>query len=81
MVKADGLAAGKGVYVAMSEEEAFKAVDEILVDRVFGSAGALSVSLLASELSCHLQNANLTRFVLDKQEIGLFKACLRSTRH
>ncbi len=39
VVKADGLAAGKGVIVAMSEEQAITAVDNIMLDRVFGSAG------------------------------------------
>lgn len=39
VVKADGLAAGKGVVVAQSKEEAFKAIDDILLDHVFGSAG------------------------------------------
>ena len=40
VVKADGLAAGKGVIVAMSEEQAIAAVDEIMLDKVFGAAGA-----------------------------------------
>ncbi|MDI9641925.1 MAG: phosphoribosylamine--glycine ligase [Archaeoglobales archaeon] len=39
VVKADGLAAGKGVYVCDSIEEAIRAVDEIMVERKFGSAG------------------------------------------
>ncbi len=39
VVKADGLAAGKGVVVAQSVEEAEAAVDAMLVDAVFGSAG------------------------------------------
>ncbi len=39
VVKADGLAAGKGVVVAMTEDEAMKAVDEIMKDRRFGDAG------------------------------------------
>ena len=40
VVKADGLAAGKGVIVAMSEEQAIAAVDDIMLDKVFGAAGA-----------------------------------------
>lgn len=40
VVKADGLAAGKGVIVAMTEEQAVTAVDEIMVDAVFGAAGS-----------------------------------------
>jgi len=39
VIKADGLAAGKGVTVADSEEEARSAVDRIMGERVFGSAG------------------------------------------
>jgi len=40
VVKADGLAAGKGVVVAASTEEAHAAVDAMLVDNRMGSAGA-----------------------------------------
>ncbi len=40
VVKADGLAAGKGVVVAMTEAEALAAVDMIMTDAVFGTAGA-----------------------------------------
>ncbi|MFO0989782.1 MAG: phosphoribosylamine--glycine ligase [Alphaproteobacteria bacterium] len=40
VVKADGLAAGKGVVVAMTVEEALAAVDERMVARKFGEAGA-----------------------------------------
>lgn len=43
VVKADGLAAGKGVVVARSSEEALAAVNSILVDRAFGSAGGLLI--------------------------------------
>jgi len=39
VIKADGLAAGKGVIVARSEPEASAAVQKIMVDREFGSAG------------------------------------------
>ena len=39
VVKADGLAAGKGVVVARSEAEALAAVDEMLSGRAFGDAG------------------------------------------
>ena len=40
VVKADGLAAGKGVIVAMTVEEALKAVDDMLEGNSFGSAGS-----------------------------------------
>jgi phosphoribosylamine--glycine ligase len=39
VVKADGLAAGKGVIVATSKEEAHRAIDQILVEHVMGAAG------------------------------------------
>jgi len=39
-VKADGLAAGKGVFVAGSEREALEAVDALMVEKRFGDAGS-----------------------------------------
>jgi phosphoribosylamine--glycine ligase len=40
VIKADGLAAGKGVTVAQTLEEAEQALQEIMVSKVFGSAGS-----------------------------------------
>jgi phosphoribosylamine--glycine ligase len=40
VIKADGLAAGKGVVVAESLEQAHAAVDHMLADNAFGDAGA-----------------------------------------
>ena len=40
VVKADGLAAGKGVVVASSKAEAKEAIKQIAEDRAFGDAGA-----------------------------------------
>jgi phosphoribosylamine---glycine ligase len=39
VVKADGLAAGKGVVVCSNREEALRAVDQIAAKKVFGTAG------------------------------------------
>jgi phosphoribosylamine---glycine ligase len=57
VVKADGLAAGKGVIIARTPEEAQDALSQIMVQRVFGTAGdkaiiedcltGMEVSLLA----------------------------------
>jgi phosphoribosylamine--glycine ligase len=40
VIKADGLAAGKGVIVAETLEDAERAIDDMLVDNKFGAAGA-----------------------------------------
>jgi phosphoribosylamine---glycine ligase len=39
VIKADGLAAGKGVIVAQTEQEAVEAITIIMQDKVFGDAG------------------------------------------
>lgn len=43
VIKADGLAAGKGVVLAQNAEEAQKAIDDMMGDKIFGSAGDLVV--------------------------------------
>ena len=40
VIKADGLAGGKGVFVCNSKEEAYSAIDNILIDKAFGDAGS-----------------------------------------
>jgi phosphoribosylamine--glycine ligase len=55
VVKADGLAAGKGVVVCGALEEVEQALREILVDRIHGAAGAtvlLEERLSGPEASC-----------------------------
>nr|XP_057908498.1 trifunctional purine biosynthetic protein adenosine-3 isoform X1 [Doryrhamphus excisus]XP_057908499.1 trifunctional purine biosynthetic protein adenosine-3 isoform X2 [Doryrhamphus excisus] len=55
VVKASGLAAGKGVIVAQDQEEACRAVMDIMKDRAFGSAGDTVVVeelLEGEEVSC-----------------------------
>lgn len=54
VVKADGLAAGKGVVVAETVAEAVTAIDEIMKKRVFGDAGnqvVLEERLMGEEAS------------------------------
>ncbi len=56
VVKADGLCAGKGVVVAQDEAEAIAAIDAMLVERVFGDAGAtvlIEDTLRGPEISFH----------------------------
>ena len=38
VIKADGLAAGKGVVIAENEEDAVKAIEEMMGEKIFGSA-------------------------------------------
>ena len=55
-VKADGLALGKGVLICTERAEAEKAVDEIMVGKAFGAAGAKIVIqefLEGMEISLH----------------------------
>ncbi len=54
VVKADGLAAGKGVVVAQSEDEAIAALDSIMLDKVHGAAGSAVIieeCLIGEEVS------------------------------
>lgn len=56
VVKADGLALGKGVLMCENQAEAERAVDEIMVGRAFGAAGARTVIqeyLEGMEVSLH----------------------------
>jgi len=56
VVKADGLAAGKGVVIAETLPEATAAIDSMMADRVFGDAGAelvIEEFLEGEELSFH----------------------------
>jgi phosphoribosylamine--glycine ligase len=56
VVKADGLAAGKGAIVAETVSEAEKAIDEIMVEKQFGAAGdrvVIEECLQGEEVSIH----------------------------
>ena len=56
VVKADGLALGKGVLICANQTEAERAVDDIMVDKAFGVAGARVVIqefLEGVEISLH----------------------------
>ncbi len=54
VVKADGLSKGKGVFVCKTNDEALKAIDSIMKDKVFGNAGSQVVieeCLIGEEIS------------------------------
>ncbi len=54
VVKADGLAAGKGVFVCSTEKEALSAIDRIMKKRSFGDAGKKAIveeCLIGEEVS------------------------------
>ena len=56
VIKASGLALGKGVTVAQTKEEAFKVLKKILVDKIFGSSGnevVIEEYLSGTEISIH----------------------------
>ncbi len=65
VVKADGLAAGKGVVVAQTVDEAIEAVDRIMVEKVFGEAGNRVVveECLKGEEASYLVITDGERFV------------------
>ncbi|PIE02190.1 MAG: phosphoribosylamine--glycine ligase [Acidobacteria bacterium] len=57
VVKADGLAAGKGVTICFTEEQAITAATEAMVDKKFGSSGnklIIEEYLTGTEASFHL---------------------------
>jgi phosphoribosylamine--glycine ligase len=71
VVKADGLAAGKGVYVAGSREEAAAAVDEIMVHKKHGDAGDRVIvedCLEGEEVSVHVICAGERGFMLPSSQ-------------
>jgi phosphoribosylamine---glycine ligase len=77
VVKADGLAAGKGVVVATTEAEALAAIDAMMTARAFGEAGAsvvLEECLTGEEVSlfalCDGTNALCLGAAQDHKRVG-----------
>lgn len=71
VVKADGLAAGKGVVVARTQEEALEALHDIMVRRVFGTAGN---QVLVEECLVGLE-ASLLAFTDGDTVVPMVPAC------
>lgn len=71
VVKADGLAAGKGVLIAADERETLRALDELMRERTLGAAGA---SVLIEEF---MEGVELSLFALTDGErvVPLAPAC------
>jgi phosphoribosylamine--glycine ligase len=65
VIKASGLAAGKGVVIAQSATEAERAIDAMLNDHVFGAAGA---EILLEEF---MEGEELSLFVITDGENAL----------
>jgi phosphoribosylamine--glycine ligase len=77
VVKADGLAAGKGVVVAATEDEALAAIDAMMDRKVFGESGAAVVieeCLVGEEVSlfalCDGEDALLLGSAQDHKRVG-----------
>jgi phosphoribosylamine--glycine ligase len=77
VVKADGLAAGKGVVVASSEAEALAAIDAMMEARAFGEAGdsvVIEEYLAGDEISlfalCDGETALLLGSAQDHKRVG-----------
>lgn len=77
VIKADGLAAGKGVVVAATSDEAHEAVTAIMEDKIHGVAGAAVVieeCMVGEEISlivlCDGKSATLFGVATDHKRVG-----------
>ncbi len=78
VIKADGLAAGKGVIVAMTKEEAFDAIDDMLAGNKFGDAGSRVVieEFLAGEEAsfiCMIDGDNILPMATSQDHKRIFE--------
>ena len=67
VLKADGLAAGKGVIIAQTPSEAAQTIDRIMDRRIFGEAGremVIEEFLAGREMSVHVLTDGVSHFVL-----------------
>ncbi len=77
VIKADGLAAGKGVIIAQDAQEALQAIRSIMDERVFGDAGrelVIEEFLPGREMSIHVLTDGISHFILpisqDHKKLG-----------
>lgn len=78
VIKADGLASGKGVIVAMDETQAFDAIDEMLLGDKFGQAGRCIVieEFLAGEEAsfiCMIDGDNILPMATSQDHKRIFE--------
>ena len=78
VIKADGLAAGKGVIVAMTNQEAFDAIDDMLAGNKFGNAGSRVVieEFLAGEEAsfiCMIDGDNILPMATSQDHKRIFE--------
>ncbi|MXQ55626.1 phosphoribosylamine--glycine ligase [Shimazuella alba] len=77
VIKADGLAAGKGVVVAQTLEEAEKAIIEAMDDKIFGAAGdqvVIEECLIGQEVSlmAFVDGKNVAPMVVSQDHKAVF---------
>ncbi len=78
VIKADGLAAGKGVIVAMTNQEAYDAIDDMLAGNKFGDAGSRVVieEFLAGEEAsfiCMIDGDNILPMATSQDHKRIFE--------
>lgn len=78
VIKADGLAAGKGVIVALTNDEAFAAIDDMLAGNKFGDAGSRVVieEFLAGEEAsfiCMVDGENILPMATSQDHKRIFE--------
>ena len=77
VIKADGLAAGKGVIIAQTPDEAAQTIDQIMDQRIFGEAGrglVIEEFSAGREMSIHVLTDGISHFILpiaqDHKKLG-----------
>ena len=71
VLKADGLAAGKGVFICATPEEGLQALDQIMTERVFASAGnqvVVEECLVGEEVSILAVSDGMNYVILDSSQ-------------
>lgn len=77
VIKASGLALGKGVIIAQNKDEAYKAIEDIMVKKVFSDAGdeiVIEEFLTGTEISMHAFSDGISHKIFptsqDNKKVG-----------